>query len=255
MLGQIRSKLTYANVVATIAVFIALGGGAYAATALRANSVGTAQLKNRAVTGRKIAKNAIDGSKVKNGSLTAADINLATLPKWASATNSDHAAKADSATTAANAAHADVSTRADRATAADSATNSANLGGAPAASYMQTVAKSGQVLTGQLSVKYVANDPSGFTVTGGSYPVALPAGVATPTLVWTTSTTPDCPGQGQAAAGTLCVYEYNSTNVSSISYSGNFNGSNKRFGFSVDVFPTNTTLGGYLIATWAYKVP
>lgn len=37
---RIRGKLTYANVMATIAVFIALGGASYAAIKLPKNSVG-----------------------------------------------------------------------------------------------------------------------------------------------------------------------------------------------------------------------
>jgi hypothetical protein len=48
-------RLTYANVIATLALFVALGGGAYAATRLPAKSVGTAQLKKGAVTRAKIA--------------------------------------------------------------------------------------------------------------------------------------------------------------------------------------------------------
>jgi Collagen triple helix repeat (20 copies) len=53
--SRIRAKFTYSNVMATIAVFIALGGGAYAAVKLPASSVGPKQLKNRAVTPRKVA--------------------------------------------------------------------------------------------------------------------------------------------------------------------------------------------------------
>jgi hypothetical protein len=49
------TRLSYANVMATIAVFIALGGGAYAAFKLPQNSVGTKQLKDRAVTKEKLA--------------------------------------------------------------------------------------------------------------------------------------------------------------------------------------------------------
>jgi hypothetical protein len=52
----IRKRLTYANVAATLALFLALGGAAYAATALPRNSVGTGQLKPEAVTAGKIAK-------------------------------------------------------------------------------------------------------------------------------------------------------------------------------------------------------
>jgi Collagen triple helix repeat (20 copies) len=52
----LRRHLTYANVAATLALFLALGGAAYAATQLPRNSVGTAQLRKEAVTAAKIAK-------------------------------------------------------------------------------------------------------------------------------------------------------------------------------------------------------
>lgn len=52
----IASKLTYANVVASFALFIALGGVSYAAVKLPKNSVGNAQIKNGAVTSKKISK-------------------------------------------------------------------------------------------------------------------------------------------------------------------------------------------------------
>ena len=42
-----RSHVTYANVIATLALFIALGGGAYAAIRLPKNSVTAKQIKNR----------------------------------------------------------------------------------------------------------------------------------------------------------------------------------------------------------------
>ncbi|HTZ87494.1 MAG TPA: hypothetical protein VMB05_12575 [Solirubrobacteraceae bacterium] len=44
-----RVKVSYANVVATIALFVSLGGVSYAVTSLPANSVGGRQLKPRAV--------------------------------------------------------------------------------------------------------------------------------------------------------------------------------------------------------------
>jgi hypothetical protein len=46
----------YADVAATLAVVIALGGTSYAVTALPRNSVGTAQLKAHAVTKAKLAR-------------------------------------------------------------------------------------------------------------------------------------------------------------------------------------------------------
>ncbi len=42
-------RLTYANVIATLALFISLGGASYAAVSLRPNSVGSRQIQNGAV--------------------------------------------------------------------------------------------------------------------------------------------------------------------------------------------------------------
>jgi len=71
MVQRFPGHLTYANVVATLALFVALGGGAYAAFRLPRNSVGSAQLKNNAVTPR----------KVKNGSLTLRDFAAGQVTK------------------------------------------------------------------------------------------------------------------------------------------------------------------------------
>jgi len=74
-LQQIRKRLTYANVMSSIAVFLVLGGAtAFAATQLGKNSVGSKQLKSNAVTTAKIKKNAVTGAKIKNGAVTAAKI-------------------------------------------------------------------------------------------------------------------------------------------------------------------------------------
>ena len=63
-------RLSYANVVSSLALFIALGGVSWAAATLPANSVGKRQLKDNAVTGQKVA----------NGSLLAADFARGALP-------------------------------------------------------------------------------------------------------------------------------------------------------------------------------
>jgi len=47
---RLGSAVTYANVLSTVAVFIALGGASYAAISVPANSVGTAQIRKGAVT-------------------------------------------------------------------------------------------------------------------------------------------------------------------------------------------------------------
>jgi hypothetical protein len=80
---QLRKRLTYANVMSSIAVFLVLGGTAFAATQLGKNSVGTKQLKKNAVTAAKIKKNAVTTAKIKNDAATGAKVNegtLATVP-------------------------------------------------------------------------------------------------------------------------------------------------------------------------------
>jgi hypothetical protein len=66
--------------VALVALFVALGGGAYAAVSMPANSVGSKQLKNGAVIASKLANNAITSAKVKDGSLLAQDFAAGQLP-------------------------------------------------------------------------------------------------------------------------------------------------------------------------------
>jgi hypothetical protein len=68
-MSRLRRSLTYANVMATIAVFIALGGGAYAVSKAAKNSVVTKSIKNDAVTTKKIRDLAVDATKVNIPSL------------------------------------------------------------------------------------------------------------------------------------------------------------------------------------------
>ena len=64
----IRKRLTYANVVSSLALFLALTGAtAFAANQLAKNSVGSKQLKKNAVTTAKIKNEAVTAGKIKNG--------------------------------------------------------------------------------------------------------------------------------------------------------------------------------------------
>jgi hypothetical protein len=65
-----RRRLTYANVVASLALFAALGGSSYAAIALPTGSVGTKQIR----------ANAVNTSKVKDHTLLAKDFQVGQLP-------------------------------------------------------------------------------------------------------------------------------------------------------------------------------
>jgi hypothetical protein len=70
MLRKPRPHLTYANVAATLALVIAVGGGsAYAAQKIR-----TRNIAYHAVTASKVNFNAITASKVKNGSLSGKEL-------------------------------------------------------------------------------------------------------------------------------------------------------------------------------------
>jgi hypothetical protein len=71
---KLKSSLTYANVMATVAVFLALGGVATAAFTLPKKSVGTKQLKAKAVTEPKLGDKAVTEGKLGDGAVTAAKL-------------------------------------------------------------------------------------------------------------------------------------------------------------------------------------
>ncbi len=65
MFRRLASHITYANTVATLALFVALGGTSYAAIHLGRNTVGAAQIK----------ASAVGSSEVRNGSLRISDLS------------------------------------------------------------------------------------------------------------------------------------------------------------------------------------
>jgi hypothetical protein len=72
---NLRPRLTYANVAATIALFLAIGGGTvYAAFGLGKNDVHSKNIAPRAVKASDLAKNAVTSPKIKDGAVEAADI-------------------------------------------------------------------------------------------------------------------------------------------------------------------------------------
>lgn len=75
--------------VALLALFVALAGAGYAAFSVPANSVGTPQLKNAAVTAPKLADHAVTGPKLALHSVTGQDMtanSLVPTAKYAIAT-------------------------------------------------------------------------------------------------------------------------------------------------------------------------
>ena len=82
MHALLRRRPSPAMVVASVALLVALGGTSIAAvSALPARSVGTKQLKDKAVTKAKLASNAVTAAKVKNGTLLKAALPPDAEPK------------------------------------------------------------------------------------------------------------------------------------------------------------------------------
>jgi hypothetical protein len=79
-MSQLRERLTYANVMATVAVFIALGGASYAAIKVPKNSVGAKQIKKNAVKASEIANSSVGTEEVANGELLSEDFAPGQIP-------------------------------------------------------------------------------------------------------------------------------------------------------------------------------
>src|SRR5918999_1361499 len=74
VLDQLRQRLTYANVMATVAVFIALGGSSYAALRIDSgdianNSVRGVDVRNRTLSDRDVKRNGLTGRSIRESRL------------------------------------------------------------------------------------------------------------------------------------------------------------------------------------------
>ncbi len=70
MFSSLRKRVTSAHVIAVIALFVALGSGAYAGS-----KIGSSQIKKNAVTTAKIKKNAVTSAKIRKNAVTAAKMS------------------------------------------------------------------------------------------------------------------------------------------------------------------------------------
>ncbi len=91
---RIRKHLSYANVTATLALILALGGTSYAAITLPTNSVGPRQLRASAVTSRAIRRGAVGAREVRAYSLTGRNIDKRRLGRVPAAVQSNTASTA-----------------------------------------------------------------------------------------------------------------------------------------------------------------
>jgi hypothetical protein len=90
VIRRLCSRLSYANVVATLALFLALGGSAVAASQINGSAI-----KNRSIAGGKLKKNTLTGTEINKA-------KLGTVPHATLADRATSATRADQATTAAS---------------------------------------------------------------------------------------------------------------------------------------------------------
>jgi hypothetical protein len=114
----IRQRLTFSNVIAVLALFVALGGASYAATKLNGK-----QIRKQTIAGNRLKADTIDGSRINESKL--GEVPLA--QRAGSAGQADNAGHADAAGTA------DTAGSANTATSAATAENANALGGQSAA--------------------------------------------------------------------------------------------------------------------------
>lgn len=204
-----RPRLSYANVISTLALFIALGGtSAYAVTKLPDRSVGEFQLRPGAVTASKIRKNAITAPKIKaqavkqgkiaNGSITAPKLTAGSVAssslQGSSVTNEKLAPEAVTGDKALESTFSQVpsAARADSASFADSSNPAAFAFVSKEAVLDQNLSKGiASVEEGTLAGIYCVT-ASGFNPRGAQVTVRY-ASANTATAYVTIGGTIDCP--------------------------------------------------------------
>jgi hypothetical protein len=83
---RLREKLSYSNVIASVALFVAIGGTSYAAITLPRNSVGAKQLKRNAVGSSEIRPRAVTRREIRDGTIATDDLSTATRDSLRGAT-------------------------------------------------------------------------------------------------------------------------------------------------------------------------
>jgi hypothetical protein len=207
-----RPQLTYANVIATIALFVALGGAAVAA-GLPKNSVGTNQLKRGAVSAAKLKRAAVVSGKIAPKAVVAGKLGAnAVLPgnlgNGIITTNK----LSDSAVIASKIKNSVVTTNKlnnGAVTTAKLGDGSVTLGKLADISPLLGTLKSGQTLRGVFALggdQKISLDSISF-----QFPLTNPPAAPKENVLDAGKTTTACPGitgstTPQAAPGQLCVY-------------------------------------------------
>jgi hypothetical protein len=215
MKKRLRPRLTYSNVIASIALFVALGGAAVAA-GLPKNSVGPNQLKKGAVTAAKIRKGAVTAGKLGPKSVVAGKLGANAVTPGNLGNGVVTTAKiAGSAVIASSIKNGVITTNklananVTAAKLADGAVTVAKLG--PEVAPLLGTLRSGQTLRGTFDLG--AESKLVRTSESLQFPLTNPPAAPESNIIKTTEANAACPGlkggNGQtpeAVAGQLCVY-------------------------------------------------
>lgn len=258
MRKRLRPRLTYSNVIASIALFVALGGAAVAA-GLPKNSVGPNQLKKGAVTAAKIRKGAVTAGKLAPKSVVAGKLgqNAVTPGNLGNGvvTTSKLAANAVIASTIKNGvittnklANANVTT----AKLADGAVTTAKLG--PEVLGTVSTLKSGQTLRGVFDLGGTAGAVGALFRGGVSYQSPLSGAAPAVTVLKKGQTSANCAGIGSgsapsATAGNLCIYLTEEVNLAELTVENN-----TRLGFGL-VAKATAAVDTAAFGQWAVTAP
>lgn len=259
MLAHLSDRLSYSNVVASLALFVALGGAAVAA-GLAKNSVGTKQLKPNAVTAAKIKNGAVNSHKLAHGAVVAGKLGANSISSGVLQNGSVLAAKlAKNSVTNSAIANGVVGTNklgngvVTTAKLADGSVTAGKLG--PEVAPLLGTLKSGQTLRGVFDVGGTGG--AGALARGAvSYQFPISGNPPAATVLKKGQTSANCSGIGSgsapaAAGGNLCVYLTEEVNLDEAA--GLVAENNTRLGFGL----VAKSKGGDFVAygQWAVTAP
>jgi hypothetical protein len=222
--GNKRRRLSYANVVATLALFAALGGSSYAAISI----TGT-QVRDGSLRGRDVHDGSLTGRDVRDRSLLARDFKQGQLPPGS------------------------VGPQGPRGDAGKDGAQG------PAGRSALTALQPGESESGVFSVGGPSTG-AGVYIAVVNFPVPLSHSLDAAHVVAVdgVASVAHCPGQGQAEPGFLCLYvdgrsdmdPLTSTDIRDPALPPN-SGANKR-GFSVSGETNASTSFAGIVGTWTY---
>jgi hypothetical protein len=239
MLRRINTHLR-GNVVAYLALFLALGGGSYAVAAntigasdIRTNAVGSSEIRANAVGGPEVRASAIGPSELRTGSVLSSEVRDGTL--------------------------GDVDVR-------DGGLSAKDLGaGQIARGFLNSSIPSGVTLKGVWGGFYAAS--GGFVLQNVSFPIPTVAPLASASVnfgpgVGASDADSTCTGSfaaPTAPAGKVCLYLRPGTSANATGFSGfamDTDGSQaNRLGFAVTWQTNPATAGTRADGSWAYTAP